>query len=111
MAVRSSGGRASILGAQMVDGFQGTTLVIVADESGTAYKAVNSIGAIIYSPNISIRMVADKEAGTTIVHPQPGYFRADTEYAFAINPGLGYLALMATAAATAQITWVLGAGP
>ncbi len=111
MAVRNSGGRASILGAQIVDDFQGTTMVLVADEPGTAYKGVNSIGAIVYSPNIPFRMVGDKSASTALTHPQPGYFRPDTEYAFAINSGLGYLSLFATVASTAEITWVLGAGP
>ena len=111
MAVKNSAGRASILGAQIVDDFQGTTLVIVEGEPGTAYKAVNSIGAIVYSPNVALLMVADKSASTALTNPQSGRFRADTEYGFPINSGLGYLSFTATAAATAEITWVLGAGP
>ncbi|KKL61189.1 hypothetical protein LCGC14_2197820 [marine sediment metagenome] len=114
MVARYSGSRASLLGAQIVNGFAGTHLVIVADEAGTAYPASYggsiSQGAIVYSANIDLRVTANKTASTALTHPQPGYLRADTEYAFPISTGVSYLSFTAKAEATAELTWVLGQG-
>lgn len=108
--VRPSGGRANILAAQSVYDFQGTTLVIVAGEAGTAYKPAGAIGAMVYSPNIDLRIRHDAPASTALTNPQSGHLRAVQENTFSLNPGVNYISLTAIAAATAVISWVMGAG-
>ncbi len=109
-AIRPSGGRATVLGAQSVMDWHGTTLVIVLGEPGTANVPSGNIGAIIYSPNVALRIRHNASASTALTGPESGRLRADTEYAFNLNPGVTYISLTALSAATAEINWIKGAG-
>ena len=110
MAVKPSGGRASILGAQIVNDTYGTLVALTAATAGTMLVPDNNIGAIVFSPNINFRMRMNAPASTALTWPTSGYYRADTEYGFALNSGVDSIGFISLVPSTVQISWIIGAG-
>ena len=108
--VKPSAGRASILGAQVINDTYGTALALSANTVGSVLVPDGCIGAMVYSPNVPYRMRVNAEASTALTWPVSGYFRASTEYGFALNPSRDNLSFIATVAGTPQVTWIQGAG-
>ena len=114
MATQITAGRASILGAQVVNDIYGTAMVLVAGtveaDAGSAYVPAGCMGAMVFSPNVDIRIRCGNHASTALTVPQSGYLRADTEYALALNPAITFISMFSAAGGTPQISWVIGAG-
>ena len=63
---RLSSGRATILGALVVNDIYGTAMVLSANTAGSAFKPDGAIGCLIYSPNVAVRMRCQNHASTAI---------------------------------------------
>lgn len=107
---RPSGGRASILGAQIVNDTYGTTVVLSAATAGSVMVSTGAIGIVLYNPNIAFRTRFNAAASTALTWPSSARWRADTEYAFPLNPGITNVSFISLVPSTVEVNWIIGAG-